>query len=234
MSRRDQTLIKRTHHILLISSLGLLVACGGGDGDDSNDLSGSSYKVTFDSSWSETTHPTNYPSNAHLSPIVVVSHSNQVILWEEGQLASPGTKQIAETGKTNIFITEVNSAIQLGTAKSVSQGSGGFDSPGKQSINIEVDTNFPQITFLTMIAPSPDWIGGAHIDSFMENGSLIETITVDVIAYDVGTDSGVSYASADSVTSPQGTIEGLLTDSDDSSFTSSTARKVGTLTLTKQ
>jgi len=96
------------------------------------------------------------------------------------------------------------------------------------------DPTSPKVTFLSMIAPSPDWFVGAHIETLLADGKFVDTITVDVLAYDAGTDDGNSYQSADDDTQPKGVIQGLITDPIHTSFTSEAARKIGTLTFTKQ
>ena len=226
-------------HLITLSSLSLLVACGG---SSSNDPTNAMYKVTFTGTWGAATHPTNIPpgefpnptSAPHFSPIVVATHNSQVILWENGQPASAGTETIAETGNPTTFIAEADAAITAGTANSVVRGDGGFISPGEQTVTIEANSEFPQVTFLTMIAPSPDWFAGAHVESLLSGGSFVDTLTVDVMAYDAGTDDGNTYLSADDDTIPRGFIQGLLTDPVDTSFTSDAARKIGTLTFVKQ
>ncbi len=233
-----KTLIQKCRYIITFSSLSLLVACGG----SSNDPSNATYTVSFKGTWGATTHPTNIPlgefpnpaSAPHHSPIVVVTHNSQVILWENGQVASPGTETIAETGNPTTFIAEADAAITAGTANSVVRGEGGFISPGEQSVTIEANSDFPQVTFLTMIAPSPDWFAGAHVENLLSDGSFVDTLTVDVMAYDAGTDDGNTYLSADDDTLPRGVIQGLLTDPMDTSFISAAARKIGTLTFVKQ
>jgi len=228
----------KCRHIITFSSLTLLVACGG----SSNDPTSATYDVSFKGTWGATTHPTNIPpgtfpnptSAPHFSPIVVATHNSQVILWENGQSASAGTETIAETGNPTTFIAEADAAITAGTANSVVRGDGGFISPGEQTITIEANSDFPQVTFLTMIAPSPDWFAGAHVESLLSSGSFVDTLTVDVMAYDAGTDDGNTYLSADDDTIPRGVIQGLLTDPADTSFTSAAARKIGTLTFVKQ
>ena len=229
----------KCRHIITFSSLTLLVACGS---SSSNDPTSATYDVSFKATWGAVTHPTMIPpgvwpatpSAPHHSPIVVATHNSQVILWENGQPASSGTQIIAETGNPTIFIEEADAAIAAGTASSVERGAGGFISPGEQSVIIEANSDFPQVTFLTMIAASPDWFAGAHVESLLSGGNFVDTLTVDVMAYDAGTDDGNSYLSANDATLPRGVIQGLLTDPADTSFTSAAARKIGTLTFVKQ
>ena len=51
-----------------------------------------------------------------------------------------------------------------------------------------------------MIAPSPDWFVGVSGLSLYENGEWISQKVVELVPYDAGTDSGVSYNSANLAT----------------------------------
>src|SRR5688500_14268429 len=42
------------------------------------------YRVTFDSTWSATTHPQDFPSNAHFSGLIGGTHKAAVTFWEPG------------------------------------------------------------------------------------------------------------------------------------------------------
>lgn len=233
-----KNILLKSRLIITLSSFALLVACGG----SSNNSSTATYDVSFKGTWGAATHPTNIPpgvwpdtpSAPHYSPMVVATHNSQVILWENGQPASAGTQTIAETGNPTIFLEEADAAIAAGTANSVVRGAGGFISPGEQTVTIEANSDFPQATFLTMIAASPDWFGGAHVESLLSDGSFVDTLTVDVLAYDAGTDDGNSYLSPNDATLPRGVIQGLITDPTDTSFDSQAQRKIGTLTFVKQ
>lgn len=54
------------------------------------------YQVTFTNLWSATTHPPDYPSNAHWSPPVIVSHSADYEMWRSGMNATEGVASVAE------------------------------------------------------------------------------------------------------------------------------------------
>ena len=59
------------------------------------------YELTFEATWSEATHPDNFPPNPHFSGLIGGTHNDQVIFWSSGTLASPGLKSVAETGSTS-------------------------------------------------------------------------------------------------------------------------------------
>jgi hypothetical protein len=53
-----------------------------------------------------------------------------------------------------------------------------------------------------MVAPSPDWFVGVSGLSLIENGSWVAEKVVQLDPYDAGTDSGVTFSSANLVTQP--------------------------------
>ncbi len=57
------------------------------------------YACEFHNLWNEINHPFDFPSNAHWSPPVIVAHSNKYRMWETGELASDGVKEVVEVSK---------------------------------------------------------------------------------------------------------------------------------------
>ncbi|NNM22485.1 MAG: T9SS type A sorting domain-containing protein [Flavobacteriaceae bacterium] len=172
------------------------------------------YSVTFTSNWSEVTHPHptgNFPSNAHWSKLVGATHNNQVIFLEMGGLASPGVEDIAELGSNGVFFSEVNDAINAEYANSIIDGDA-LNTPEGQIVIDEVITtdDFPMLTLLSMIAPSPDWMIAANSIPLLDtNGDWKTQIDINLYPYDAGTDSGTDYASPNMNTDPQEPISSL-------------------------
>ena len=82
---------------------------------------------------------------------------------------------------------------------------------GSTSISFEVSREFPLVTLVTMLAPSPDWFAGVSGLSLFENGNWVNQKVVTLHAYDAGTDSGAVYTSPNQNTVPQETIRVLDT-----------------------
>ena len=59
------------------------------------------YKLTFKGEWTSTSHPQDFPSGPHFSPVVGCSHNSSYIMWKPGIQATPGVKQVAETDRFN-------------------------------------------------------------------------------------------------------------------------------------
>lgn len=162
------------------------------------------YRLTFTSTWSAETHPDNFPSNPHFSGLIGAVHNEQVVFWEEGQIASDGLEVVAEVGGKSTFRNELNSAIADGKASTLIDAGGISLSPGLVTTVFSVSRDYPQVTIISMLAPSPDWFVGVHNLSLLNaNGEFIEQQTVDLSLYDSGTDNGASYTSGNSDTAPR-------------------------------
>ncbi|MEM7308404.1 MAG: spondin domain-containing protein [Planctomycetota bacterium] len=161
------------------------------------------YDVTFDSTWSPATHPSAWPGpSAHYSPLIGATHSDAISFWEPGGIATNGIEVMAETGGTFALTNEINAQIGAGTAGEIITGAG-IDSPDTTTSSFRLTDGHSQVTLVTMIAPSPDWFVGVHGLELFQNGSWVDQITVDLFAYDAGTDSGLSFTSGNQNTFPQ-------------------------------
>jgi len=176
------------------------------------------YRITFDGTWSADTHNTLFPANAHFSGLVGAVHNDQVVFWEPGQIASDGIELMAETGGKSIFLQEIESAINSGYALSAIDGPGIATSPGSASIEIRVTVDNPLVTLTTMLAPSPDWFAGFHGIRLYDGESFVQSISIDGVVYDSGTDSGPQYTSGDSDTQPREPIARTTSNPADSPF----------------
>jgi hypothetical protein len=164
------------------------------------------YTVTFDAAWSQATHPSGFPPNPHWSPLVGGTHNASVSFWNAGQLASQGIEDMAELGATTPLANEVTAAITAGSAASVILGGGISPSPGSTSVSFAIDRDFPLVTLVSMIAPSPDWFVGVSGLPLFENGNWVDQKAVSLWLYDAGTDSGTNYTSPNQDTNPQNPI----------------------------
>jgi len=170
------------------------------------------YKIEFISNWSSTAHPTDYPSgSAHWSSMIGASHKDVAAFIELGITATDGVEQVAETGGTSIITQEINALIASGGAYEIINGSGLSSGTGTITLdNVGIDADFPNISLLTMIAPSPDWIAMiANQKLIDDNDEWVMSLSVDVYATDAGTDSGSTYNSGNMNTDPRETISSL-------------------------
>jgi hypothetical protein len=167
------------------------------------------YQVLFNATWSQQTHPTNFPAgSAHWSGLVGGVHNEQVHFWREGETASEGIRLMAELGSQPRLLSEVRTAITNGAADFTLAGGGVNPAPGTRLLVFPqpMRRDFPLVTLVSMIAPSPDWFAGVDSLSLIEEGQWVSNKVVTLYGYDAGTDSGASYASPDLVTVPRGVV----------------------------
>ena len=160
------------------------------------------YTVAFDATWSAVTHPTSFPPGPHFSGLIGGTHSLEAVFWEPGTLASPGIKAMAEGGSKAPLDSEVGLAIVRGTADTLLSGGGIGLSPGRVELTFEIDVDFPLVTFVSMIAPSPDWFVGVGGLALLQDAAWVESLVIELHAYDAGTDSGQDYTSANEAADP--------------------------------
>ena len=176
------------------------------------------YRLTFNAEWSADLHPINFPPPAHFSGLVGAVHNDQIKIWETGQIASPGIELMAETGGTDLLLAEIADAIATGTVASEIAGGGVPVSPGTVSIEFEVTRDHPLISVTSMIAPSPDWFVGIRDVALFDGTAFVDSLTLELPAYDSGTDSGLRFTSADLDTQPREPITRVTSDAADSDF----------------
>ena len=159
------------------------------------------YRVTFEADWSQATHPQDFPSSAHFSSLIGAVHSDRASFWASGRMATPGIQSMAEFGATSALATEVDAAIASGNALEVVRGGSVGLSPGSATAELTASVAYPLVTLVTMIAPSPDWFVGVR-DLSLLTTDWIPRLSVELFAYDAGTDSGSTFRSPNSPTVP--------------------------------
>lgn len=171
------------------------------------------YNIEFTNYWNSTNHSvgTTFPgSDAHWSPLVGINHNSSVTFVEMGGTATTGVENIAEIGNSNVFQTvDVQNAINANNAEQFFNAGDLFlNEPTDKIIlnGFEVSEDFPLLTMLSMIAPSPDWMIAVNSLELRDGGNWKTSITMDLFAYDAGTEEGTAY----SLSNPA-TIGGTIT-----------------------
>jgi hypothetical protein len=168
------------------------------------------YKVTLNLNWNGVDFPVSYPSNAHFSTLIGCNHQSNTSFFELGTMASEGISKMAELGSITPLNNEISARINNMEGDFLFVGSNLGSGVGTITVNVEVNDNNPSITLVSMLAPSPDWYIGT-VNILLKEEEFVETKTVDVLVYDSGTDSGTTFTSLDTVTTPQEPIT-LLVD----------------------
>jgi hypothetical protein len=178
------------------------------------------YEVEFISTWSATSHPTDFPSDPHFSPFMATSHLSSASLFIEGLDASEGLINLAETGNTDQLDEELQVMINLGQSLDKVKGNR-FDSPGTSGkAQIGMRAGYQNVSIVSMIAPSPDWFVAATT-SLLDpvDGLWYDEVIANAVSYDVGSDSGNTFTSANQAISPIEAVsyinQGPLTEGQD-------------------
>lgn len=160
------------------------------------------YEVTLDVTWTAASHPVDYPADAHFSWLIGVTHGEGYRLFRAGEIATPGLEALAENGELTPFDAEIEAAIKAGHAGVLLTGRPIESMPGTTVFEVEIDQAHRLVSFATMIAPSPDWFTGAADVRLMDGGEWVAEMTLPLLAWDAGTDSGATYQAADADTLP--------------------------------
>jgi hypothetical protein len=158
------------------------------------------YQVTIHNTWSQTSHPGAVPDLAHFSWLAGTTHDASLQLWDVGQMASPGMVQMAETGITTILVQEILDAMDNGQAAQVLSWHQWFcpavtnvPDCGAPVVQMEIAADFPLVTLVTMLGPSPDLFVGVEGLSLLQDGQWVDEVVIDLLPYDGGTRSDVDF-----------------------------------------
>jgi len=166
------------------------------------------YELTFDSGWSAATHPGAYPPGAHFSPLIGSTHNGAASYWEPGGIATSAIEQMAETGGTSQLRNLIQANITNGSAGDLVDAAS-TGAPGNRTLEFTVTAQHPLLSLVTMVAPSPDWFVGVGGLDLRANGQWIESLSIDLLTYDAGTDSGVNFTSSNADVTPHQPISVL-------------------------
>lgn len=177
----------------------ILISCNK-DKIESVAFSETRYKITVTGKWSSPEF--SVPANAHYTVFAGMVHNKSAFLWRPGYLASPGTESVAETGNTISLLAEIDSIVAAKNAI----GLIAFIPPtitGQNSVNIYCNSNYSYISFLSMLGPTPDWFIGINSLNLYNNNKWISDTSINLYAYDAGTEDGDVFGYNNSATIPQ-------------------------------
>lgn len=168
------------------------------------------YDITFTSVWNASDHGT-LPSGAHWSNLIGANHITANEFLQMGAMATLGVENVAEVGNNSEFENEINASIisndseQLINITSVSTATGSVTIS-----NLEIDEQYPLLTLISMIAPSPDWFIAMNSYDLRQGGDWATSVNIDLFPYDAGTEEGTAYSTSNSATMPQENITSLV------------------------
>jgi hypothetical protein len=172
------------------------------------------YELTVTNTWTDVSHPNNYPSDAHLSPSIAVSHSRDFGMWAPGFKATTGVQTIAESGSPANMQAEIAAASDYVLSSDTLSGGYFFADNSvaetlPETLTLDLSADFSRVSTMHMLAGSPDWFTGISGLDLCDNGKWVDSITVWSGPYDAGTDCGVSYGSANCLEDPQLNVQSI-------------------------
>jgi hypothetical protein len=169
------------------------------------------YSLTFNATWSAQTHPNEFPSSAHFSGLIGMTHNGNTMLFAKGEIASDGIKNMAETGGKDPLETEIQNFISIGAGNILISGGGINPSPGEVSLEFDIVSSHSMVSVVSMLAPSPDWFIAISNIYLIENNEWVTSKTITVDIYDAGTDDGATFVSPDEPTIQRAAIFEIIT-----------------------
>ena len=166
------------------------------------------YRVELTPLWTKDNFPFEYPDTSlihkpHFSGLIGTAHNSGYHLFLDGQMPTPGLERLSEEGKHAPLDAEINSAIAAGNALALTESDPLKDFSQTASTEVTVDDAHPMVSLVAMIAPSPDWFAAVSDVNLMENGSWVDSKTVDATAWDSGGDDGATYLADDKDNDPK-------------------------------
>ncbi|HQU70998.1 MAG TPA: spondin domain-containing protein [Calditrichia bacterium] len=221
---------KRTMGILLALLILAISACStDSEPLNSDNATTARYRLTFKSNWNALDFPTNFPVNRHFSDLIGVVHREGAHIWEVGQTASTGIENVAELGVNTELEGEINSGTGMAGEGELVSGGGIPVDQDSVVLTFNITVDYPCISLISMVAPSPDWFVGVENLSLRKDGDWIERMAVDLPVYDAGTDDGATFVAPNSDSNPPGTIALLSSDAADTDFQNGVHRNEPTL-----
>ncbi|WP_125721641.1 spondin domain-containing protein [Pseudoalteromonas rubra] len=185
------------------------------------------YQLTFTRTWEADNFATNFPANSHFSPLVGLTHNADGFIFKSDLPASAGMISMAETGSKSQLKDEISAIQNAGNSNYLIDESGVPNSAKSISFTFEASQQFPLLSVVSMVAPSPDWFIGLQGVPLFTDNQWLDSRTIQLKVYDAGSDSGPRFGSANQATSPAEPVMLLTSDPADSDFAAGVHRESG-------
>lgn len=153
------------------------------------------YRITIDNQWNPDDYPDAFPEDAHFSHLGGATHNDTVSFWNYGEQLTPAMVWMAETGNVDQIVQQdFQQAMDNDNAYSTiwerRYTPEQLPGPGTSERIIRMHPDFPLVTFVTMLGPSPDWFVGVSGYDLTEAGEWQDSASVDLVLYDGGSEDG--------------------------------------------
>lgn len=144
-----------------------------------------------------------------LSPFTAFTHSRRFSAFVLSGFATHGVQNVAEIGDNSVLIEELQAETAAPFIHSMATNDAPIFDGDTFTAELEVNCEYTRISFISMVAPSPDWFIGVDNMNLFQGGFFIDRAEGDLFVYDAGTDSGTTFDAPDEVTDPQQNIAPL-------------------------
>lgn len=162
------------------------------------------YTITVTGQW--TSPGFSVPPGAHFTTFIGMVHNNAANLWDKGAKATAGMEVLAETGGGAPVLAEIDSMVRVGNALSLLL----FVAPavnGTSTVSFNCNSNYPMISFASMLGPTPDWFTGVSRLTLYSNHQWVKDTTINLYTFDAGTEEGDVFGYNNPATIPQQNIQ---------------------------
>ncbi len=165
------------------------------------------FELTINITWSPGTAPFEYPkAGGHLSRLVGATHRNRYSMFRDGHTASSGLEALAEIGRPDILKAELLDAQRRSRVGTIFELPRLDKVPGQMKAIVSATKEYPLLSFVTMLAPSPDWFTGLSDVPLVLDGKWTEAADFQLLAWDAGSDSGKTYVAPNADTQPRQSV----------------------------
>jgi len=134
---------------------------------------------------------------------------NRAIRRRGGRTASPGTEMMAESGNVNTLLLEIDSMMMANNAISLIAFIPPAATGGTKQVSVYCNSNYPQVSFASMLGPTPDWFVGVSGINLYNKGQWTADTAISLYAYDAGTEDGDMFGYNNPASMPQQNIHRL-------------------------
>ena len=175
------------------------------------------YKLTFTGNFdADALMPgETVPTGAGFSKLVGAIHNGEATPWGSGSIAGTVLETFVESGASSdgdAYMAELNGTQGVFTGFTIS-GTGdesGFLADGTGFVsNVTVRGASQYLTVVAKISPSSDWFVGVSKVDLRPGGTWIVDRTIDLYAWDLGTEDGSDFSAGAVDTDPQSAISSL-------------------------
>lgn len=181
--------------LIMIIIICIICVCSNGSNKEYMKNLGNKFVVTIRTNWGKpgTENIINYPKPPqeeapHTGNMFLAIHNGNYNPFKLGEYASKGVAESSMFGTNDTLISDEISKNRKNYYKYYTAPV--LQTPGEYTFTVTANDKFPLMSFVTMVAPSPDWFTGISSVNLM---NIKRSKTIPIYAYDAGTDYGTKF-----------------------------------------